>query len=409
MLSDDTNWPAVPENEIYPEIAAVLAPQEHVYWQGKPVRGPRPVSIAAGLLFVGVFSWVMDLHEELLFIWQIRSLGEILLVCIAILAFIGLILALNHRKFGALSYALTDQRVLLLQRGRIIQQASPQQFELWDVRTALDGVGKVPWTNADEFRDKRRLQGFYSVRNARAVHQMLQDWQHAWQVQSDAQAEANSEAYRQHRDTLSAGSEGSESAEGDAMQAAKNAPAAEAWVQRITHPGHGVSLELPGDWDVNVAQHDDGPLKVLGITLLKRVIRPGPARQYTPDDPKPWNRIILRGGASTGLNISIHPPDDGTTDMEQVLDERWGRVLGVPVTSFDRGIDIAGFQGFAAVRELPAGSNAIGFGTLPTAVLSRQWWLNSPELQLEILGIAPAGSPVLQETIDRIVHSLRPR
>lgn len=178
--------------------------------------------------------------------------------------------------------------------------------------------------------------------------------------------------------------------------------------QRITHTEYGFSLDVPADWDVRVAQHYEKPLKLLGITLLKRVIRPGPARAYSPGDRHPWNRLIIRGGASAGLNISIYPPGTATTDPGQELDDHWDRVLGVAASSVERDIDIAGFRGFAAVRELPAGSNAIGFGYLPAAVLSRQWWLTGEDLQLEILGIAPADSATLRETVDRVVHSLKP-
>ncbi len=94
-------------------------------------------------------------------------------------------------------------------------------------------------------------------------------------------------------------------------------------------------------------------------------------------------------------------------DEEEVLSDRWSRLLGVPVKFFEKDIAIAGFRGFALVRELPAGSSTIGFGNLPVAVLSRQWWLTGHHLYLEIQGIAPADSPVLQETIDQVVQSLR--
>lgn len=76
---------------------------------------------------------------------------------------------------------------------------------------------------------------------------------------------------------------------------------------------------------------------------------------------------------------------------------------------FVKDIAIAGFTGFAVVRDLSAGSSTLGFGNLPVAVLSRQWWLTGHDLYLEIQGIAPADSPTLQETIDQVVQSLRGR
>ncbi|MEQ8514743.1 MAG: hypothetical protein RIC38_03990 [Chromatocurvus sp.] len=401
MEHGNDSWPVVPEEEVFPEVAAVLKPEECVYWQGKPVSGPRLSSITAGLLFLGLFMWVTGYHATLTAVWQSRSFLELLPALAVTITFIGVILVVNRRRTRSLRYAVTSQRALRLNRGRIMQQAGPGELTLQNVHTGTGGVGTVRWHNAAEFGRDNWIQGFFHIRNARSIYQMLQQWQKAWQQQSNTLAESSSEAYRQHRDNPANATE-------TASHAADKSPLTPAAAQHIAHAEYGFSLEVPADWDVSVAQHYEGPLKLLGITLLKRVIRPGPARAYSPGDRHPWNRLIIRGGASAGLNISIYPPGSATPDAGHELDDRWSKVLGVTVSSVERDINIAGFQGFAAVRELPAGSNAIGFGYLPAAVLSRQWWLTGHDLQLEILGIAPAGSQTLQETVDRVVHSLKP-
>ena len=63
--------------------------------------------------------------------------------------------------------------------------------------------------------------------------------------------------------------------------------------------------------------------------------------------------------------------------------------------------------GFAMVRKIPAGADLAGFGLVPVEVYLRQWWLQGQGLCLEIQGVAPTDAPVLQETIDLIVKSLR--
>lgn len=400
MIQEDNNWPAIPAADIYPAVTAVLEPGEQVLWQARPAPPPFLFIASAVILLLGLLYWTTDLPWRLVAIWQAYSPGELLPPLLVTIAFIGLIISLNYHRTRGLSYALTDQRVLRLQRDEIAQQATPGQLELRGVHTGIGGAGAVHWRNANASMRERRIQGFYRVPDSRDVHRLLQDWQNTWQQVSDARAEESSEAYRRHRDEESAGATGTASSGGD-----NTTPA----VLHITHPQHNFSLEVPTDWDVSVAEDYDGPWQVFGITLLKRILRRGKPRPYSPGDSAPWNRLNLRGGASTGLYFNVHARGVGPElpEEEQVLHDPQGQALGVPVAFFERDIVVGGFEGFAAVRELPAGSNTIAFGHLPVAVLSRQWWLQGHGLQLEALGIAPADSPTLQETIDRIVKSLR--
>lgn len=400
MTQREDNWPTVPRHELYPEIAAVLEPGEDVYWQGKPAPPPVIFNTVAVLLLLGLMVWAGDLAAPLSAIWQSYSLVELLPFLVIPVAFIGLLIVVPRHKANLFRYALTSQRALSLRRGEINQQAGPEALHLLDVVSGDGDTGFVRWRSAGEPLSESRNRGFHRVPRAREVHQLLQDWQQSWQVRSDTRAETSSAAFRQVRDSGSPENAAAATAAIDDTGTA---------VQRIIHPQYGFSLAVPAEWDITVAQNYDGPWRVLGFTLLKRIIRPGTPRPYSPDDRAPWNKLTIRGGASTGLNINIHPPESATRipDEEEVLNDRWGKTLGIPVKFFEKDIAIAGFEGHAVVRDLPAGSNTAGFGQLPVAVLSRQWWLRGHGLYLEIFGIAPADSAVLQETIDRVVQSLQ--
>ena len=151
-------------------------------------------------------------------------------------------------------------------------------------------------------------------------------------------------------------------------------------------------------------------MKVFGITLLKRIIRPGTPRLWNPDNDQPWNHVTLHGGPSVRLNIKFSSGSGEAMPTEQeVIDDGRGKLMGAAVKSIEKDLEINGFQGFAAVRELPSGSSAMGLEVLGSGVILCQWWLSGHGLDFEIDGIAPKNSGTLRETLDLVVRSLRPK
>ena len=176
----------------------------------------------------------------------------------------------------------------------------------------------------------------------------------------------------------------------------------------LVNPQLGFAVDLPAPWELNVEQRFDGPLRVFGVTLLPRVVREGKKRRYQPGDSQPWNCLTSRGGPSVGVDIKAHYLGERELPTpESVANDRWAKVLGVVAFHMEEGIKMGEFSGFAVVRRMPAGVNLLGFGMLPVEVYLRQWWLQGPGLSLEIQGVAPTDAPVLQETVDLIVKSLR--
>ncbi|MEQ8517208.1 MAG: hypothetical protein RIC38_16550, partial [Chromatocurvus sp.] len=400
----------IPESQIHPRVASVLEPGEQVLWQEEPPRKSLWFSAVLLLVIVGVFVWQEGLLQDAQALIESDSLSTLIVVVVIALLLIGGFIGLVHYRRDSSVYVLTSHRVMRTFRGGVAQQATPEKLQF----RGSPRSGSVHWYNLDFPPDShsRGRHGFANVKDGVAVYRLLEAWQNMKIQADDKRAEASSDAYRRRARADEAGFQPDASPdaakEPDASPITDETPApapAPAPARKITHSKHGFSLDVPGSWDVQVGRENDGPLKILGITLIKHIVRPAALKPYEPTDAS-WNRLTLRGGPSTGLTMKINP---GRMYSEhEVLNDRWGKMLGVDVKFFERDIDISGFRGFAAVREFPAGSSPLGFGTLPLPVISRQWWLTGHGLNLEIQGIAPLESTALQDTIDLTVASLRP-
>lgn len=440
MSERDTTFQAIPESETDPQIAAALEPGEKLYWQARPAKGKFPGKLILVIIIVAVLAWANGIRDlaavaELLhqFSAEIKAFWQQLPWAFALFSLlpIGLIVAFWPRKER---YALTDQRVFKLRSGKVRSEASPEKLmidEGFGIATRIgkrSKVGNVRWANAETFeqlrkRDRERFAYVsFKVRDPDRVTRMLKDWRQQWLDARNREAEAAAATYRQalgESDTSAGNGQqaapSQTAADGDNAEAGtrgrqQDASPTAKGIQRIVHPRHAFSIDVPSKWEIKVQHNYDGPLRVLGITLIKRIIRPGTPRSWKPKDNKPWNHMTLQGGTSVWLRIQINPGAGEAMPTEQeVLNDRWSKLLGASVQFFEKDLEINGFRGFAAVRELPAGANAFGFGEVGSDVISRQWWLTGHGLDLEIQGIAPGDSETQQQTLDLVVNSIRPR
>jgi hypothetical protein len=254
---------------------------------------------------------------------------------------------------------------------------------------------RVLWRNADDFStDSRRSRsGFWGQEDPEALAELI----HRWQAQGDVRAAAGAEAYR--------AAAGTAAAELSAAEPPGAAPMP--GITRVENRELGFQLDAPGAWEKTVESRYDGPLRLFGITLLPRIIRPGTPVPYEKSRQTGWNSLELRGGPSAGLNVMAQRGAAIRT-LESVINDPWAKLLGVQPGRVEDSLDISGFKGFAVVRSLPNGGNLTGFGRVPVPVLAYQWWLAGHGLTFEIQGIAPMDSQLLQETAERIVNSLSP-
>lgn len=174
---------------------------------------------------------------------------------------------------------------------------------------------------------------------------------------------------------------------------------------RVINRSLGFALDVPASWDLAVEQRYDGPLRLFGFTLLPRILRPGAPRAYRAEQQANWNCLTLRGGPAVGLDISAGCQGPLPT-LSSVTEDKWARLLSLRVSQVEEGVAINGLTGFAVVRNLPAGCDLTGFGTIAEPVVMRQWWLQGGGLNLEIRGVAPRDCRTVQDEMDAVVASI---
>jgi len=397
--------PELATDSIDPAISRVLAPGERVYWQGQYT--PKRLGAVASLLVTGAvaaaawwwFSQTGELQPILAQLQQNPDTRNLVLIMAVVLVIGPLVFNRNRQEH----YAITSERLLLLRRGKIREQPRPGDIVI---------VGRRPfrwihwrYPQARE-RSGTRLSRGGNVSglkcgpddDPKAVLALLREWQE----QPTRAAQASSEAYRKRAE---AKTEQAAPAQGAAAYGARSA-AVEEGALRLVNRALGFAVDLPAPWQVQVEQRFDGPLRIFGITLLPRIIREGKKRTYQAGDSQPWNCLTSRGGPAVGVDFNVQR-ERAMPTAESVANEVWAKLLGVKVFHVENDICIGNFSGFAVVRKIPAGADLAGFGMLPVEVYLRQWWLRGPGLCFEIQGVAPTDAPVLQETIDLIVKSLR--
>jgi hypothetical protein len=429
MRDSDTTFQTVPESEIDPQIAAVLEPGERVYWQERRRQGGFGGGLILLLGFAILAAWAGDVRdleavEEVLreFGDTVRSLWERLPWVFALFALIPIGLAIGLLWTRNERYALTDRRVIKLRRGRIVEQARPGQLML--KKQTRVTVGKAPpqgdviWANADTFEryereyDRKAWIAFRNVGDPERVTGLLREWQRVWLDEAKEKAVRSSASFRPTGGGADTGTDSDSPSGASASRPAEPvgaSPDASA-TRRIRPPQHGFSIDVPSAWDIEVLQKDQGALRILGVEVLKRVIRAGNARVWNPEDERPWNHLTVRGGPSVELHVDFAEGcGESMPSEEEVLGDHFGKLLAAPVQFFEKDLEINGFRGFAAVRDVPAGTSATGVEAPDVDVILRQWWLSGHGLEFEISGLAPADSVPLQQTLDWIVASLRPR
>ena len=404
---------ALAADSIDPAISRVLAPGEQVYWQGQYT--PRRLGTVASLLMTGAVAaaawwWFSKTGELQVILEELQVLlaqlpqDPYILNAVLILAVVLVIGPLVFNRNRQEHYAITSERLLLLRRGKIREQPRPGDIVIIGRRPFRWIHWRYPQArggNGVRLSRGGNVSGLKcgSDDDPQAVLALLREWQE----QPTRVAQASSEAYRKRAE---AQTEQPAPAQGAAAAGERSPALEEEGALRLVNRELGFAVDLPAPWQVQVEQRFDGPLRVFGITLLPRIIREGKKRPYHAGDSQPWNCLTSRGGPAVGVDFNVQRERVMPT-AESVANETWAKLLGVNVFHIEEDIRIGNFSGFAVVRKIPTGAGLSGFGMLPGDVYLRQWWLQGAGLCFEIQGVAPTDAPVLQETIDLIVKSLR--
>ena len=358
-----------------PALAAVLEPGERVHWQGGPVHGGSS----------DVIGWSVSL--ALILAGAAAGAGLLAAGPGAALAATAAGILFGFLKWrdrpARWTYALTDRRLLSLRAGVIQEQTGSDTLEGLRLSPNAGGTADVLWRDASNTRMKsrhRRRTGFLRQREGEALVELIRTWRSAFAARSETAASA--------------------------FTASASASGAASGTIRIVNRDLGFQLDAPSGWKASVRRRTDGPLTVLGVTLLPRLIREGESAPWT-GQPDGWNALTLRGAQAIGFDLFARPAPLALT-LQQVLDDPWAKALGVETVETDPVNQIGPWRGFAVTRTLTQGGNLTGFGVVPVPVVTRQVWLGSDTLSFEIQGFAPANAPEIEAAMRKTVASLLP-
>ena len=175
-------------------------------------------------------------------------------------------------------------------------------------------------------------------------------------------------------------------------------------IRRIRHPETGLTIDVPQDWSAAVSLDETGPLKLFGLTLIKRSTREGEKRP--PGDGGPWNALLVTGAEDAGLHLAILDEPLAMTIQEAEADP-WSRRFGPEVLAREPEVEIGGLRGFALTRRMEAGGTSAPFGKVSAPVSARQVWLGLGDRHLEAVGLARLDQPDMRRAVDAMIASIR--
>ena len=371
----------LPNDRIDPQIAGHLGHGETVLWQGAP--GARtflnPLALAAcvGLIAAGlaVALGLFDLLFPLVG-------GPRLLPALALCGAGGFFLFITWNNRGARwRYAITSKRLMSVRGDRLVRSVPPG--ELAQLRTR---PGIVYWREILPEADRKNrgpegiYVGFHGLDDAEAMKAMIEEWREGFSLRASETAAAFTASVR------------GETPGEDSTS-----------VARVLHPETGLTIDVPSGWRITVSQDTEGPLKLLGLTLLPRVIRRGPERDY--GDGHPWTTMKVRGAPDAGVYMTVRPAPLSQT-LDAVVNDPWNERLGLEIIQTTPKLAVGPFSGFSLVRTMPEGANLTGFGKVQNAVAARMIWLGSGDTSVELTGMARLDQPDVQHAVDAMVDSL---
>lgn len=378
----------IPTQAVDPHIATHLGAGERVVWQGRP----RPLTFASPLRLllsaaIALFGVAILSGQTMALPWlylpaqptDVRLTSGLSCTGIG-----GALTWMSWQNRGARwRYAITNRRLISVRGMQLIRSVLPEQ-----IRTIGRDRSVVYWrlngfdrTAGDRKVETGRYTGFYGLEDAAGVEAQIR----AWLDGLTDSARASAEAFSATIATITPG------------------PAALEGIARVRHPETGVSIDVPENWRITVRQDRDGPLRLFGVTLLKRVIRHGDERPWP--DAAAWTTLLVRGAPDAGLYL--HLRDGPLCDtLDDMVADPWNVRMGLEILQTKADLKVGPLRGFSLARRMPAGANLIGFGPVTVPVLTRTVRLGTAAFHLEISGMAPADQPGIQRAIDAMIESI---
>ena len=358
-------------------------------------RKPSRVLNVAIIAIIGSIVWS---QREQLGQLQVGGLGGETALPVPLLALAGftaLILFLRHKQYTGhvdqLAYGITDRRVLILHKGKVLDERSPDQMKWVELRDrpGAEGYSDIIWetrriststgdsqTTALE-REQARV-GFKALREGRAVFERIERWRASHGAAATAAAKATVGAM------TSEGKEGSE-------------------VPRLAHPRLGLSIATPAGWSVSVRKKT--------FPFGKTRIDLNAEKWHAPQDNDKWNVIRLNDGANAEVAVEAVMSDPVATFeamADPALPDSVNKVMKVVDTA--EHVNIGGIDGFRVDMELSGkGDSHMSVGESSDKVQSifRQYVLHDGAFQYHITASWPRGGDAQAAACQAIIDSFK--
>lgn len=382
-------------------LEAVLEPGERLLWSGAPDQavmkktlGKRKSSVFNLVFFILVLGAIaLGLRDQLPGIGQLNVTGlaissNMIVTVFVAIAFIAVIVFLKRWQTSAhvdnLAYGITDQRVLIVRKGKIMVSRKPSEIQwlelqerrgakgfsdiIWEVQRASSSTDSTP---SPLQRERARI-GFKALPDGAAVMDRLERWR-------NRHKQAAQEITRAATQALQDG-----------------AP-----MERLRHPRMGFSIAIPPGWKQEV--------RVKKVVFGKTGVDMTADKWYAPERDDDWNVIRLTGpdNAEVIVEVAKSPPLAKYDDMANPKMPGFMKKV-VKVVDSERHVSINGLQGFSVDQELSGMGDskmALGQSSRRLQRLLRQLVLHDDAHQYYLIAAWSLGDEVQQAACEALLAS----
>lgn len=340
-----------------------------------------------------------------------------------VMAFAGLGFWINSRsarafmrRAGALSYAITERRLLIVLDDEIETEYSPDTVRspklvartrgFTDIQLEFRGAGQSGRGDPLSQRERRRI-GFKALADAEAVRDLIEGWRDAHLTASersveDFLADRPDRSIAGARDNPSPGGgrgSGDVPADGPATQDEISTPrdleALDDDEARIRGGRYDLAVTAPGGWDVKVRQRKH-PFGKVSLDVV---------RWQSPEDASGWNVVHVDGPFGTAVEVHVDAVAEPTQGYQEAAGSALSGMVAGEVVGSEPDLRRGRFRGWSVTRRRKALGGSAG-SELDQPGFFRHTTLHDGVLQLAFVTTWPVASEPLAEVVDRIEASV---